>query len=993
MRHLPHLIVLLILFLLTGCSKKEVAITDLKGLSGGKIFAVPTGTAADQFVLKKVKDAKIIYFNNALDCALAVKAGKADAAVYDKPILLNIAAKNEGLTVLSELIADDQYGFAVQMENRELKTAIDQVLVDLKSDGTYEEMSARWFPAKGAPAAMPEITLDGTNGVLRFGTAAVTEPMSFIDANRKVVGFDVEFATYVAKKLGRQIEIVDMEFGAMLPSLISGKVDMIGAGLSITGERAKKVLFSESYYPSGLAVVVRSPAIQQEKSSVIQMSGIEDVGDKRIGVLLGSCHDSYATKNHLKATILRYQNSTDLLLALANDKVDAAYYDHACLQDVLPNNPGLGILQENVFFAEIGAAFNEENDGLREQFNTFLKEIKGNGVYDDMVHRWMGIGDTRMPEIPNAKNNGKLLVGIVSDAGMPFTVIKDGSLIGFDIELPLRFAAYLGKEFVPVDLQFGSIIASLSTRKIDMTTCSMMINEEREKMVDFSDSYYASGISILARKENIKPAAAARLSKLEDIADKKVGIFSGTVHDAYMAQHYPKAQVLRYDGTADMMLSLKTGKIDAAMFDLVTAGIIMRQNPELGLLSDKVFSMPLGVGFSKDNASLRDEFNSYLKKIRQDGTYDIMHDRWFKEDPEKAVMPDFKNPSSGKKLTVGVSAEDLPYVIFMNGKYAGFDIEMIEKFAGLYNYNLTFINIEFPALIPALASGKVDMISDGIAISQERAKQIDFSDSYATFETAVIAAKKDLPGYKAETVAKVKKSFLKSVSDSFYSNIVLENRYLLILDGLKITVIISFFAAIFGTLIGGLICFMKMSKKKLVSALASIYISLIRGTPVLVLLMIIFYIIFASVNINPVFVAVIAFGINFGAYVSEMFRTSIESVDRGQREAGIASGFTKVQTFIYIIFPQALRHVLPVYKGEFISLVKMTSIVGYIAVQDLTKASDIIRSRTFDAFFPLIMAAVIYILIAWLLTWALSYVEISVDPKRKRIKRVQEEGL
>jgi polar amino acid transport system substrate-binding protein len=154
--------------------------------------------------------------------------------------------------------------------------------------------------------------------------------------------------------------------------------------------------------------------------------------------------------------------------------------------------------------------------------------------------------------------------------------------------------------------------------------------------------------------------------------------------------------------------------------------------------------------------------------------------------------------------------------------------------------------------------------------------------------------------------------------------------------------------------------------------------------------MIIYYVVFASVNINPVLVAVIAFGLNFGAYVSEMFRTSIESLDKGQKEAAIAGGFTKIQTFIYIILPQALRQVLPVYKGEFISLIKMTSIVGYIAVQDLTKASDIIRSRTFDAFFPLIMVAVFYLTIAWVFSWALGYVEISVDPKRKQTKKIGE---
>jgi polar amino acid transport system substrate-binding protein len=200
----------------------------------------------------------IKYFNSTLDCAIAVQTGKADAAVYDKPILQNIAAKNEGLTVLQELLFDDQYGFAVQQQNTELKKAIDDVLAELKSNGIYNEMMSRWFPEKGIPKPMPVIELTGENGMLRFGTAAVTEPMSFVDASKSIVGFDIEFASRVARKLGKDIEIVDMEFGAMLPALISGKVDMIGAGLSITEERAKKVLFSESYYPSGIAAIVRT---------------------------------------------------------------------------------------------------------------------------------------------------------------------------------------------------------------------------------------------------------------------------------------------------------------------------------------------------------------------------------------------------------------------------------------------------------------------------------------------------------------------------------------------------------------------------------------------------------------------------------------------------------------------------------------------------------------------------------------------------------------
>ncbi|MEI6436973.1 MAG: transporter substrate-binding domain-containing protein, partial [Bacteroidota bacterium] len=182
---------------LGGCGKKEERITSLKMLEGGRTFAVPTGTAADQMVLKRFPDAKLEYYNSVLDCSIAVRDGKADAAAYDKPILKNIAAKNPGLVVLDEVIIDDNYGFAVRLDDQALKTAMDQVLEEIRKDGTYEAMSKRWFPETGDPAPMPSIQSDGNNGELSFGTAAVTEPMSFYDANRQIVGLDVEFASSI----------------------------------------------------------------------------------------------------------------------------------------------------------------------------------------------------------------------------------------------------------------------------------------------------------------------------------------------------------------------------------------------------------------------------------------------------------------------------------------------------------------------------------------------------------------------------------------------------------------------------------------------------------------------------------------------------------------------------------------------------------------------------------------------------------------------------
>ena len=206
-----------------------------------------------------------------------------------------------------------------------------------------------------------------------------------------------------------------------------------------------------------------------------------------------------------------------------------------------------------------------------------------------------------------------------------------------------------------------------------------------------------------------------------------------------------------------------------------------------------------------------------------------------------------------------------------------------------------------------------------------------------------------------------------SLTESFYNNLIVEDRYKMILDGLQVTLLITLFSAILGTLLGGLVCWMRMSRRVWQQQAAKIYIDLMRGTPVLVLLMLMYYVVMAPMDTTGIVVAIVTFAMNTAAYISEMLRTTIQGIDQGQTEAGLALGFTQRQTFFKIVMPQVVRAVMPVYQGEVISLLKGTSIVGYIAVADMTRASDLIRSRTFDAFFPLILTAIIYFFVAWLI--------------------------
>ena len=195
------------------------------------------------------------------------------------------------------------------------------------------------------------------------------------------------------------------------------------------------------------------------------------------------------------------------------------------------------------------------------------------------------------------------------------------------------------------------------------------------------------------------------------------------------------------------------------------------------------------------------------------------------------------------------------------------------------------------------------------------------------------------------------------MSRQLYLNFIKDNRWKYIVNGLGTTLQITFFAVILGIALGFLIAVIrstydKTGKGKILNFLAKVYLTVIRGTPVLVQLLIIYFVVFASVDINKIIVAVMAFGINSGAYVAEIIRSGIMSIDDGQFEAGRSLGFNYTQTMIYIILPQALKNVL----------LKETSVSGYIAIQDLTKGGDIIRSQTYNALFPLLMVAAIYLI-------------------------------
>ena len=221
---------------------------------------------------------------------------------------------------------------------------------------------------------------------------------------------------------------------------------------------------------------------------------------------------------------------------------------------------------------------------------------------------------------------------------------------------------------------------------------------------------------------------------------------------------------------------------------------------------------------------------------------------------------------------------------------------------------------------------------------------------------------------------------MSSLYEKFYDSVIYDDRYKYIFEGLFNTLLIAFFAVIIGIVIGILIALVRhnyeVNKKfRVLNKIVTWYVNIIRGTPVLLQLMIIYYVIFKSVDISIIIVGVIAFGLNSGAYVSEIIRSGINSIDKGQMEAGLSLGLSYNKTMFYIIMPQAIKNIMPALGNEFITLSKETSTGAYIGIMELTKASDIIASRTYDYFFPLLIIAIIYLLLTLGLTKLVNVLE------------------
>ncbi len=486
-------------------------------------------------------------------------------------------------------------------------------------------------------------------------------------------------------------------------------------------------------------------------------------------------------------------------------------------------------------------------------------------------------------------------------------------------------------------------------------------------------------------------AAGAKYTALDDFSGSTVGSQTGTVFDKILGGHISGLNFKYYNDVSSMILALRSGEINTVGLDEPVARLAAAKNSDLAMFPQMAETDKYGLGMQK-NSPLTSKVSAAIEKFANDGTLEKLKAKWFgtNDAAKKIEIADYPAPNGTLLYAHDSTTEPMSYV-GDHGDSLGYEVELVCLIGRELGMKVQVTQTNFGSLINMLTSGKADIVSGAMSITDERRESIDFPTSHYTGGIALLVRAADLPGTVAESKAET--SWWSSLVDSFEKAVIREGRWQLILSGLGITLVIAVLDAVFGTILGFGIYLARRNKNKAASKIAAGFIRIVQGVPILVWLMVFSYVVFASASLDGVVVAVIAFSVNFSAYVAEMLRSGIDSVDKGQWEAASALGLSKTRAFTKIVMPQAAKFILPVYKGEFINQLKATSVVGYIAILDLTKATDLIRSRSFDALFPLIIAGAIYFLLAWGLTQLLGIIEIRIDPKRRSnmLKDIQTE--
>lgn len=712
-------------------------------------------------------------------------------------------------------------------------------------------------------------------------------------------------------------------------------------------------------------------------------AAFEDLAGKKIGVVTGSVFDEVA-KEHIPNVSVEYFNvEPDLPVALEKDKIEAYIVDQPVFSLFSRSYPDQYVIKQisEEDYAYIFPKDSEQHEKICRELNDFLSGLWEDGTLDEIRGIWLGgnADSTQVDYDSLTGENGTLHYATCTESGATFDMLADGKYAGYDVDILTRFCREYGYALEIEDYSFSGLIAAVSAGKADIGACAITITEERKESMLFSEPNYHGGTLLVAKHGG--SAAMKKYTSAANLAGKHIGVVTGSILDI-VAQNYISDPQLEYlNAMSDVSVALESGKIDAYVADEPIYRSIARTHPDEYIIEqltfeDYAFLFPKN---SEKHAKICSELNEFLAGIREDGTMQELMEKWIDGDYTQASINFDGLSGENGTLKMGVSSEiGAPFTFMNNGVFSGYDVEVAVRFCRAYGYALEFTDYNVGGLLTAISTGKADLAAGCVSVTPERQETILFSDPDYVGGIVLVGS-----SAASSAAAASEEGSGSGIAASFEKTFIREGRWKLFVSGIGVTLLITALSTVFGTVLGFGIYMIYRKNIKPFNVAVNILVDILEKTPVVVILMILYYVIFGKTDLSGMWVAVVGFSVMFACSFVGTLKVGVMAVDKGQTEASLSLGFTDRRGFLRVILPQAAKHFLPNYKGQIVSLLKDTAIVGYIAVQDLTKVGDIVRSRTYEAFFPLVATAIIYFLLAWLLTLLVRRIEFRTDPTKR----------
>ncbi len=473
-----------------------------------------------------------------------------------------------------------------------------------------------------------------------------------------------------------------------------------------------------------------------------------------------------------------------------------------------------------------------------------------------------------------------------------------------------------------------------------------------KKYIQYSVVLIMSIVFLFLTAQHVHADPQYEGSSAPDLSGSVIGIVSTATYAADMEHLYPDTEFVYYASYSELMEELSNGRIDAYLADSAVAGRQEAESDAVRVSGDSCMSVSYGMILSPKETELTQKLNSAIAEMQEEGTLSSLEDCWIRGETDSTSEVTLSDGKNGV-LHAATSADCAPFSYYEDGKIVGYDIAVIQEAAKRLGYTVELTQYSEGALINSVMTGKEQIALGGITLTEERRQSMLTTDSIYEGTITTVYPRTQQP-----------KGIVQSIKSSIERSLIEDARWRQVLSGIMVTIFLSITTMILGTILGIGLSYSMQSENRNLARIVSGFSTVLDTLPVLIILMILYFVIFSGVNIPAVLVAVIGLTLYFSNTVAGILNTGLAACDKGQLEAAKGMGYHRNQIFYKIALPQALKQMYPQYVGAVTSMVKDTSIVGYITVQDLTSVSDTIRNTTYQSFFPLLLTVVIYFIIA-----------------------------